>query len=114
MKLVRDFIPEIIEEDGKTCYWRRVADRSEHMYRLKLKIIEEAEEFIENPCCEEAADMLEVVQAFASINELNFDDVIATAQNKAIKRGGFEEGIVLVKVHEQGESRRSDTVKKAL
>ena len=114
MKLVRDYIPHIIEEDGRTCYWRKVSDHSEHMQRLKLKIMEEAEEFIENPSYEEAADMLEVVQAFASINGLNFDDVITTAQNKATKRGGFEEGIVLVEVHEQGESRRPDTIKKAL
>ena len=114
MKLVRDFIPQIIEEDGKTCYWRKVNDHTEHMQCLKLKIIEEAEEFIENPSYEEAADMLEVVRTFASINGLNFDDVITAAKNKAVKRGGFKDGIILEKVYERASSRRPSTVKKAL
>ena len=42
MKLVRDHIPEIIEEDGKWCLTRRVHGTDEHMVMLKEKIIEEA------------------------------------------------------------------------
>ena len=99
MKLVRDYIPEIIEEDGRTCYWRKVNNHAEHLQRLKLKIIEEADEFIENPCCEEAADMFEVLKTFIDISGLKFDDVLIAAENKATKRGGFKEGIILEKVY---------------
>ena len=98
MKLVRDLIPKIIKENGKDCRWHKINNHSEHMSYLKLKIIEEADEFIEDPCLEEAADMLEVVKAFAKINNLNFEEVISVAQNKTKKRGGFKEGIILEEV----------------
>tara|TARA_R110002074_G_scaffold178772_1_gene342589 strand:+ start:1652 stop:1969 length:318 start_codon:yes stop_codon:yes gene_type:complete len=104
MKLVRDYIPEIIEEDGRSCYWRQVSDHAEHLQRLKLKIIEEADEFIENPSCEEAADMLEVVKTFINISGLKFDDVVIAAKDKAIVRGSFKDGIVLERVYERTES----------
>jgi predicted house-cleaning noncanonical NTP pyrophosphatase (MazG superfamily) len=101
MKLVRDFIPHLIEENGKLSNWRKVCDHDEHMQRLKLKIIEEADEFIENPCLEEAADMLEVVKAYADINGFKFDDVLATAEDKARERGGFTQGVVLIEVYNE-------------
>ena len=104
MKLVRDHIPEIIEEDGRSCYWRKVNDHTEHMQRLKLKIIEETDEFIENPSCEEAADMLEVIKTFIDISGLKFDDVLITAENKSIERGGFKGGIILGKVYDRAKS----------
>ena len=104
MKLVRDYIPEIIEEDGRSCYWRQVSDHAEHLQRLKLKIIEEADEFIENPSNEEAADMLEVIKTFINISGLEFDDVLAAAENKATERGSFKNGIVLGKVYARTES----------
>ena len=101
MKLVRDLIPKIIEENGKSCRWHKINNHSEYMSYLKLKIIEEADEFIEDPCLEEAADMLEVVRAFAHINNLDFEKVISVAQNKTKKRGGFTEGIVLEEVFDE-------------
>ena len=68
------------------------------MQSLKLKIIEETNEFIENPCLEEAADMLEVLKAFFDINDFDFNVVDNTASEKAKERGGFTEGIILEKV----------------
>ena len=101
MKLVRDHIPAIIEENGKTCAWRWVTDHQEHMHFLKLKIDEEACEFIENPCLEEAADMLEVVKAFIDLNGFDFESVMKVAQEKADQRGGFKAGVVLEKVFDE-------------
>jgi predicted house-cleaning noncanonical NTP pyrophosphatase (MazG superfamily) len=98
VKLVRDNIPEIIEEDGKWCLTRTVHGVDEHMVMLKEKILEEAQEFIENPCYEEAADMLEVVKAFCHLSNLEFDAVIGAAQNKQDTHGGFYNGIILQKV----------------
>ena len=98
MKLVRDYIPEIIEEDGKWCLTRRVHGVDEHMVMLKEKISEEAQEFIENPCYEEAADMLEVVKAFCHLAGLEFECVAGIAQKKQEERGGFYNGIILQKV----------------
>ncbi|MBC8410914.1 MAG: nucleoside triphosphate pyrophosphohydrolase [Rhodobacteraceae bacterium] len=100
VKLVRDYIPEIIEEDGKWCLTRKVQDIDEHMVMLKEKIYEEAQEFIENPSYEEAADMLEVVKAFCYLGGLEFDALEGIAQNKRQARGGFYRGIILLKVNE--------------
>ena len=98
MKLVRDYIPEIIKEDGKWCLTRTVHGIDEHMVMLKEKIYEEAQEFIENPCYEEAADMLEVIKAFCYLSGLEFEALEGVAQNKQDTYGGFHNGIVLQKV----------------
>ena len=55
MKLVRDGIPQIIEDDWRTCKWRRVMGEGEHIAKLAAKMREEVGEFIESPCYEEAA-----------------------------------------------------------
>ncbi len=100
VKLVRDYIPEIIDSDGKWCLTRIVHSTDEHMAMLKEKLSEEAQEFIENPCYEEAADMLEVIRAFCFLCDLDFDIVIDTADTKKEGRGGFCKGIILQKVGE--------------
>ena len=98
MKLVRDHIPEIIEADGKWCLTRKVHSADEHMGLLKEKILEEAQEFIENPCYEEAADMIEVVKAFCRLNDLDWTTALRAADLKADSRGGFYNGIILQNV----------------
>ena len=60
---------------------------------------EEVDEFIEDPCLDEAADMLEVVRTFVSINGIDFDDVMAAAHIKKCMRGSFARGVVLEKVN---------------
>ena len=100
MKLVRDYIPEIIKEDGRWCLTRRVYDFDEHMLMLKEKIIEEAQEFVENPCYEEAADMIEVIRSFCYLNNLEFDIAVSEAQRKKESRGSFNNGIILQRVGE--------------
>ena len=101
MKLVRDYIPEIIEADGRWCLTRKVHGPDEHMVMLREKILEEAQEFIENPCYEEAADMFEVIRAFCHLNNLDFKQVENTAQRKREERGGFFRGIILQSVGDQ-------------
>jgi predicted house-cleaning noncanonical NTP pyrophosphatase (MazG superfamily) len=98
VKLVRDCIPDIIEDSGKSCKWRWVSDHKEHIHFLKLKILEETSEFIENPCLEEAADMLEVVKAFIDLNGFSLDEVMKVSQDKASRRGGFKAGVILEEV----------------
>jgi len=95
MKLVRDRIPQIIESEGRTCEYRKVHDHDEHMRQLRAKMSEETNEFFENPCVEEAADMLEVLYAFIFLHNINFDDVMNTAYAKEDARGGFMGGIIL-------------------
>ena len=98
VKLVRDCIPQIIEEDGKRCNYRLVHGVDEHMVFLKAKMSEEIQEFFENPCHEEAADMLEVVKALCYLNKLDFDVALSVAQDKWETHGGFEGGVMLLGV----------------
>ncbi len=92
-KLVRDFIPSIIKKSGRTCKWRWL-DKDEYQRHLYLKMIEEMDEFIEEPSYEEAADMLQVFEAFCRFHNLNIEAVRQAAEKKFAERGGFS-GILL-------------------
>ena len=98
MKLVRDCIPEIIEADGKWCLTRTVHSLDEHMVLLKAKMEEETQEFVDNPCYEEAADMIEVIKALCRLNKLEWESALGAAERKEEERGGFYNGIILQKV----------------
>jgi len=105
MKLVRDKIPEIIEKAGKWCLCRSVHGKDEHVVMLKHKMEEEIGEFIRDPCYEEAADILEVLRALASLYDLEMNEIRRTADNKRNERGGFSKGIILQNVGSSDESR---------
>ena len=94
MKLVRDNIPKIINDSGRECKYHK-ADEAEHIARLKDKMEEELTEFMLEPSCEEAADMLEVVRGLCHIHGIDFMDALDAANNKCARRGGFDGGIVL-------------------
>ena len=93
MKLVRDFIPQIIESGGRKCEYRKVRNLDEHMRQLRAKMNEETNEFFDDPCVEEAADMLEVLFAFTFLHNIEFEDVLEAARVKQEERGGFMEGL---------------------
>lgn len=61
-KLVGDKIPEIIEEDGKTCKMHILSD-SEYIMALEAKLNEEVAEYQADKSLEEMADVLEVLGA---------------------------------------------------
>lgn len=97
-KLVRDKIPEIIEDDGKKCD-TEIASKDEHYELLKKKLIEETEEFIEDENLEELADVMEVIFSLAESLGYEEKDLINKREEKREERGGFREGIVLRKVY---------------
>lgn len=101
-KLVRDKIPNIIEEKGETPVVK-ILDSSEYKKELERKLYEEYVEVIEasgDERIEELADMLEVIRMLAKLEDKNLDDVILAADLKNEKRGAFEERIFLEKVVE--------------
>ena len=106
MKLVRDFIPQIIESEGRKCEHRKVRDRDEHMRQLRAKMNEETNEFFENPCVEEAADMLEVLYAFTFLHDIEFEDVLEAARGKHDERGGFMQGVILKRVEPRAKKQK--------
>lgn len=98
-KLVRDLIPQIIENSGKTCQTRILSD-DEYITALDAKLQEELKEYQTDGSMEELADLLEVMMAAAEARGHSFAEVEAIRQAKAAKRGGFRERIFLESVSE--------------
>ena len=98
-KLVRDEIPEIIKASGAVPT-THIASDDEYRSSLLTKLGEEAAEFIEEPNQEEAADILEVLNAMCNLIGWNMEDIERLRQKKAEKRGGFKKRIILDSVKE--------------
>lgn len=94
-KLVRDKIPEILDQKGVS-YEKRVASPEEYKIELIKKLEEELKEFIgatpsKKP--EELADILEVIEALKKLPEYaNLEEI---RQKKLEERGGFGDRIIL-------------------
>lgn len=91
-KLVRDRIPEILDEKGVS-YEKRIASPEEYKAELIKKLGEEAQEFLEAGDPEELADVVEVIEALKQLPE--YSEVEAIRQKKKKERGGFDEKIIL-------------------
>lgn len=99
-KLVRDKIPEIIRNNGEIPKTRILNDE-EYKKELELKLYEEYKEVIESDSVnrlEELADLLEVINALANLENKDLSDIIEIANNKSKKRGAFKEKIFLESV----------------
>ena len=98
-KLVRDRIPEIIEASGKTCVTEVLSDE-EYLKMIDAKLDEELAEYHKDQNIEELADLLEVIRATASARGYSIEELEKVRAEKAAKRGGFENKILLKEVIE--------------
>lgn len=98
-KLVRDKIPEIIEQDGKKCTVH-VLDDEEYIKALDAKLDEELAEYHKAQNVEELADLLEVLYAAAEARGIAKDELEAVMVKKAENRGQFKEKLFLESVIE--------------
>ena len=99
-KLVRDKIPDIIREAGKTCTVSVLSD-DDYLKMLDEKLNEELAEYQESKSMEELADLLEVMSAVAAARGSSLKEVEKIRIRKAEKRGGFEKKLLLEEVVEQ-------------
>lgn len=99
-KLVRDNIPTIIEQDNEVPFTRILND-NDYKKELYKKLKEECDEVIDSKntfeLLEELADLLEVIKSIAQLEDKTIEDIIETANQKKLKRGGFEKRIFLEK-----------------
>lgn len=93
-KLVRDFIPDIIQSSGKACKTHTLS-HPEYIAALRQKLDEEVAEYQESFDHEELADILEVVYALAEATGCSEDRLNALRQGKAENRGKFTRKILL-------------------
>ena|SRR3990167_2693384 len=93
-KLVRDFIPRIIEAKGETCTYH-IADDKEYRQKLLEKLQEELDEFIEHSSIEELADLQQVIFAVLDERGWSRDDFLKSRLSKLRERGSFSQHLIL-------------------
>ncbi|MFB4165606.1 phosphoribosyl-ATP pyrophosphohydrolase [Alteribacillus sp. JSM 102045] len=100
-KLVRDYIPQIIEKDGKKCIIRTLNEK-EFATELKKKLQEETAEYLQadndQEALEELADVMEIIHSFAEVHGGNIEIVEKIRREKQESRGGFKDRIFLKEV----------------
>lgn len=103
-KLVRDLIPEVIENSGKK-FSTIILNKTEYIEQLKKKAFEELDEYVntnnKNDAVEELADLLEIIQALAEYHGSSIEEVEEVRKLKAEKRGGFKDKIFLIEVEDE-------------
>ena len=91
-KLVRDKIPQIIIEDGRTPIVRTLSDE-EYLSELDRKLNEEVAEYQADKSLEEMADILEVLFAICEARGHSVDELMEVRDKKREKRGGFRDKV---------------------
>lgn len=92
VKLVRDRIGEFVGES--TVSYEPIDDPELAIKALRRKLVEEALEYMDDPCIAELADVLAVVEALADADlRCGFDAIDAEAAAKYLERGGFADRI---------------------
>ena len=102
-KLIRDFIPDIIQTSGKTFLTEILSDA----YYLRMvddKLDEELAEYHKDQNIEELADLIEVIYAAARARGYSLEQFEAVRTEKATKRGAFGKRLLLKQVIEPSEA----------
>lgn len=97
-KLVRDKIPEIIQQSGSKCEILTLSE-SEYRQALRQKVVEEAQEVAvanEENIVTELADIYEVIDAIIESYGINRELIIAEQIRRRNERGGFQKRIKLL------------------
>ena len=103
-KLVRDKIPEIIEDDnGSTCMIG-VMNHDEYLNALNVKMQEELNEYLESGEIEELADLEEVLRAILDAKNISYQEFENIRRMKVEKRGAFKKKIFLESVSDKWDN----------
>ena len=103
-KLVRDRIPEIIENSSKNCK-AETLNQDRYILELKKKLFEEVEEYLQAATKEDAlvevADLLEIINTLVKdVHGSSMEEVEKIRSDKADERGSYEEKVFLVEVED--------------
>jgi predicted house-cleaning noncanonical NTP pyrophosphatase (MazG superfamily) len=97
-KLIRDKIPEVIEKNKQKPIIH-IADDEEYWEKLKEKLNEEVNEFLEDCDSEkEITDILEVIDAICKFKNFDKDKIKKLKEEKAKEKGSFDKKIILDEV----------------
>ena len=98
-KLVRDKIPEIIKKKELTPV-THIAEDKEYWKKIKEKLREEVDEFLNESNKEELSDILEVIYAICKFKNFDKEELEDIRKKKVEERGGFKDKIILEEVKE--------------
>lgn len=99
-KLVRDKIPEIIREHGRSCETKTLTDPQEIQKALTDKLIEKAHIFAERPSEDELSDLYELLAVI--VDKYDFESMhidYLRMQNKE-QKGSYSGSTILVAFEE--------------
>ena len=96
-KLIRDKIPQIIENAGKIPVVETLASETYKRF-LDAKLEEELQEYLSSDKAEELADLVEVVYAILKYRGIDLETFEDIRLKKATERGGFEKRLLLKEV----------------
>ena len=99
-KAIRDKIPDIIKKSGNSCNVKKLSD-DEFLPELEKKLREEVEEYLESKSVEELADAIEVIYRIAELKGTSKEKLEMLREEKASKRGKFNENLFLVDATEE-------------
>ena len=107
-KLVRDKIPnEINNIKGRKANYKILND-NEYLQELDKKLFEEANEFIEEHSVEELADLIEVIIGIMKFKNISLNDVEQARKVKNDKKGKFDRKIYLIDVEQDFVDEREE------
>lgn len=96
-KLVRDKIPQIIEQSEKKAIIEEVSGK-EYLELLNAKLAEELKEYLESESIEELADLVEVVCAILEHKDVSLEEFEVIRKQKVQERGAFKDKSLLKEV----------------
>ncbi len=100
-KLIRDNIPSLLQPQGIECRVKEITDPLHLSILMHQKLDEEVQEFHNNCCAEEAADIIEILYALAERYEVTPEAIEESRLKKLAEKGGFKLGLHLTTTTEK-------------
>ncbi|MDX8044375.1 nucleoside triphosphate pyrophosphohydrolase [Gracilibacillus sp. S3-1-1] len=104
-KLVRDKIPDILNNKGLAYNLKRLNEDKQYAFALKEKFQEEWDEYVnannDKEALAELADLLEVIYALSALHNSTNEELDDIRKQKYNDRGGFEQKYILVDVEDK-------------
>lgn len=100
-KLVRDRIPEILEQQSIEFGMHQCENREKFHGLLAHKLVEEAREYLYSKDPNELADIMELVDELLRYHGTSLDQLRSMQMEKRESRGGYENRIVLDWIREE-------------